>query len=87
MILSSDGLYQYFTNEESVSEVENFMSKFPEGDPSQHLGEEMLFRAARKAGMDFHEFLDLPPGDHRRYHDGVSIIVISFEGKTWRSSV
>lgn len=51
LILSSDGLYQYFTNEEAVSEVEMFVSMFPEGDPAQHLVEEVLVRAAKKAGM------------------------------------
>ncbi|KAL8504673.1 hypothetical protein ACS0TY_016017 [Phlomoides rotata] len=50
LILSSDGLYQYFTNQEAVSEVETFMLMFPEGDPAQHLVEEVLFRAAKKAG-------------------------------------
>ncbi|KAL3628635.1 hypothetical protein CASFOL_027681 [Castilleja foliolosa] len=87
LILSSDGLYQYFTNEEAVSEVETFMSTFPEGDPAQHLVKELLFRAAKKAGMDFHQLLDIPQGDRRRYHDDVSIIIISFEGNMWRSSV
>lgn len=53
LILSSDGLYQYFTNEEAVSEVELFISSFPEGDPAQHLIEEVLFRAARKAGRSY----------------------------------
>ncbi|KAG9128791.1 hypothetical protein Leryth_009574 [Lithospermum erythrorhizon] len=52
LVLSSDGLYQYFTNEEAVSEVELFISWSPEGDPAQHLVEEVLFRAAKKAGMD-----------------------------------
>ncbi|KAK4345567.1 hypothetical protein RND71_035743 [Anisodus tanguticus] len=87
LILSSDGLYQYFTNEEAVSEVETFMTIFPEGDPAQHLVEEVLFRAAKKAGMNFHELLDIPQGDRRKYHDDVSIIIISFEGRIWRSSV
>ena len=50
LILSSDGLYQYFTNKEAVSEVETFIALFPEGDPAQHLIEEVLFRAAKKAG-------------------------------------
>ncbi|EPS61209.1 hypothetical protein M569_13588 [Genlisea aurea] len=86
LILSSDGLYQYLTNEEAVSEVELFLSLFPEGDPAQHLVEELLFRAANKAGMDFHELLEIPQGDRRRYHDDVSIIVISLEGRIWRSS-
>ncbi|PSR86707.1 Protein like [Actinidia chinensis var. chinensis] len=87
LILSSDGLYQYFTNEEAVSEVELFISWSPEGDPAQHLVEELLFRAAKKAGMDFHELLEIPQGDRRRYHDDVSIIVISLEGRIWRSWV
>lgn len=51
LILSSDGLYQYFTNEEAVSEVELFIMFQPEGDPAQHLVEEVLFRAAKKAGI------------------------------------
>ncbi|KAK8306753.1 hypothetical protein V6Z11_D03G147700 [Gossypium hirsutum] len=87
LILSSDGLYQYLTNEEAVSEVEHFITLQPEGDPAQHLVEEVLFRAAKKAGMDFHELLEIPQGDRRRYHDDVSIIVISLEGRIWRSCV
>jgi serine/threonine protein phosphatase PrpC len=51
LILSSDGLYQYFTNEEAVAQVETFIATTPEGDPAQHLVEEVLFRAANKAGM------------------------------------
>ena len=50
LILSSDGLYQYFTNEEAVTEVELFIQWSPEGDPAQHLVEEVLLRAAKKAG-------------------------------------
>lgn len=50
LILSSDGLYQYFTNEEAVAQVELFLASSPEGDPAQHLVEEVLFRAAKKAG-------------------------------------
>ncbi|XP_061358626.1 probable protein phosphatase 2C 4 isoform X2 [Gastrolobium bilobum] len=87
LILSSDGLYQYLTNEEAVAKVELFIMLQPEGDPAQHLVEEVLFRAAKKAGLDFHELLEIPQGDRRRYHDDVSIIVISFEGRIWRSCV
>lgn len=50
LILSSDGLYQYLSNQEVVCEVEKFLDKFPEGDPAQHLIEELLSRAAKKAG-------------------------------------
>ncbi|KAL8129889.1 hypothetical protein V2J09_019044 [Rumex salicifolius] len=87
LILSSDGLYQYFTNEEAVAEVELFITLYPDGDPAQHLVEEVLFRAAKKAGMDFYELLEIPQGERRRYHDDVSLIVISFEGMIWRSCV
>ncbi|KAL1210896.1 putative protein phosphatase 2C 66 [Cardamine amara subsp. amara] len=87
LILSSDGLYEYFSNEEAIFEVESFISAFPEGDPAQHLIQEVLLRAANKFGMDFHELLEIPQGDRRRYHDDVSVIVISLEGRIWRSSM
>ncbi|KAL2348257.1 hypothetical protein Fmac_002257 [Flemingia macrophylla] len=86
LILSSDGLYQYLSNEEVVSQVESFMEKFPDGDPAQHLIEVLLLRAARKAGMGFHELLDIPQGDRRKYHDDVTVMVISLEGRIWKSS-
>lgn len=38
-------------------------------------------------GMDFHELLEIPQGDRRKYHDDVSVIVISLEGRIWRSSM
>ncbi|CAH9134219.1 unnamed protein product [Cuscuta epithymum] len=86
LVLSSDGLYQYLSNEEVVSHVEDFMEKCPDGDPAQHLIEELLFRAAKKAGMDFHELLDIPQGDRRKYHDDVTVMVVSLEGRIWKSS-
>ncbi|XP_071706452.1 protein phosphatase 2C 29-like [Rutidosis leptorrhynchoides] len=86
LVLSSDGLYQYFSNEEVVSNVDNFMEKFPDGDPAQYLIEELLLRAAKKAGMDLHELLDIPQGDRRKYHDDVTVMVISLEGRIWKSS-
>jgi len=112
-VLSSDGLYQYFSNEEVVAHVTWFMENVPEGDPAQYLIAELLFRAAKKngqchlcslllssyyyvchsflmmkifAGMDFHELLDIPHGDRRKYHDDVSVMVVSLEGRIWRSS-
>ncbi|KAK7339635.1 hypothetical protein VNO77_20313 [Canavalia gladiata] len=87
IILSSDGLYQYFTNEEAVAKVESFISMFPDRDPAQLLIEEALSRAAKKAGLKFHELLDIPQGERRLYHDDISIVIISLEGKIWRSLV
>ncbi|MQL92228.1 hypothetical protein Taro_024842 [Colocasia esculenta] len=86
LVLSSDGLYQYFSNEEVVSHVAWFMDNVPEGDPAQYLIAELLFRAAKKNGMEFHELLDIPHGDRRKYHDDVSVMVVSLEGRIWRSS-
>ncbi|TVU46864.1 hypothetical protein EJB05_06436 [Eragrostis curvula] len=107
LVLSSDGLYQYFSNDEVVSHVSWFMENVPEGDPAQYLVAELLCRAAKKngqfcihifnilnrlftlglnIGMDFHELLDIPQGDRRKYHDDVSVMVISLEGRIWRSS-
>lgn len=86
LVLSSDGLYQYFSNEEVVAHITWFMENVPEGDPAQYLIAELLFRAAKKNGMDFHELLDIPNGDRRKYHDDVSVMVISLEGRIWRSS-
>lgn len=50
LVLSSDGLYQYLSNEEVVLYIESFMERFPDGDPAQSLIEELLFRAAQTAG-------------------------------------
>ena len=53
LVLSSDGLYQFFSNEEVVAHVTWFMENVPEGDPAQYLIAELLFRAAKKNGQ-FH---------------------------------
>ncbi|CAH9078050.1 unnamed protein product [Cuscuta epithymum] len=86
LVLCSDGLYQYLSNEEVVSHVKDFMEKCPDGDPAQHLIEELLFRAAKKAGMDFYELLDIPQRDRRKYHNDVTVMVVSLEGRIWKSS-
>ncbi|XP_027907036.1 probable protein phosphatase 2C 4 [Vigna unguiculata] len=87
LILCSDGLQQYFTNEEAVAIVDSFITSSPDTDPAQLLINEALFRAAKKAGMDFHELLNIPHGERRLYHDDISIVIISFKGKIWRSSL
>ncbi|KAG6507412.1 probable protein phosphatase 2C 26 [Zingiber officinale] len=88
LVLSSDGLYQYLSNEEVVLHVQSFMERFPDGDPAQSLIEKLLFRAAKEAGLDFHELLDIPQGDRRKYHDDVTVMVISLavDGRIWKSS-
>lgn len=51
LVLSSDGLYQYFSNEEVVAHVAWFMENVPEGDPAQDLIAELLIRAAKRNGQ------------------------------------
>ncbi|XP_042413661.1 probable protein phosphatase 2C 23 [Zingiber officinale] len=85
LILSSDGLYQYFTNKEVVAQLEMFLAANPDGDPAQYLAQEALYRAADKAGMELDQLLGVPQGDRRKYHDDVSIIIISLEGAMWQS--
>ncbi|XP_057757599.1 probable protein phosphatase 2C 4 [Arachis stenosperma] len=87
LLLSSDGIFQYFTNEEAIFKVDYFITMFPDIDPAQLLIEETLHRAAKNAGMNFHELLDIPQGERRLYHDDISIVIISLEGKIWRSTV
>ncbi|RWW21333.1 hypothetical protein GW17_00014520 [Ensete ventricosum] len=72
---------------EVVTQVEMFIATNPDSDPAQYLVEEVLYRAADKAGMEFSQLLDVPQGDRRKYHDDVSIIIISLEGRMWRSCV
>ena len=50
LVLSSDGLYEFFTNKEVVDQVEAFTAAEPDGDPAHHLVGELVHRAARKAG-------------------------------------
>ncbi|XP_058083505.1 protein phosphatase 2C 32-like isoform X2 [Magnolia sinica] len=59
LVLSSDGLYQYFSNEEVVSHVAWFMENIPDGDPAQNLIAELLSRAAKKNGW-FMAFASVP---------------------------
>jgi len=66
LVLSSDGLYQFFSNEEVVAHVTWFMENVPEGDPAQYLIAELLFRAAKKNGQ-FH--FPSPSGIIVVFHD------------------
>lgn len=50
VLLSSDGLNDFFTNQEAVHEVCRFTADHPDADPAKHLLEQLLARAAEKAG-------------------------------------
>ena len=50
MILASDGLYDYLSNDEVVTQVEAFTASYPDEDPAKYLSHEILLRAANQAG-------------------------------------
>ncbi|KAL2922869.1 putative protein phosphatase 2C 40 [Bienertia sinuspersici] len=76
VVLGSDGLFDFFTNEEVVKLVHLFISKNPSGDPAKFLLEQLFIRAADCAGFSMEELMNIPPGRRRKYHDDVTVIVI-----------
>ncbi|XP_057539281.1 probable protein phosphatase 2C 40 [Amaranthus tricolor] len=85
VVLGSDGLFDFFTNEEVVILVHLFISKHPSGDPAKFLLEQLVIRAADCAGFSMEELMNIPPGRRRKYHDDVTVIVILL-GKNQRTS-
>jgi serine/threonine protein phosphatase PrpC len=77
VVLGSDGLFDFFTNDEVVSHVHNFVQENPAGDPAKYMLEQLLLRAAENAGMSVDQLKEIPIGRRRKYHDDVTIIVIS----------
>ncbi|KAJ3676415.1 hypothetical protein LUZ60_003827 [Juncus effusus] len=87
IILSSDGLYDHFRNDEVVAHVELFTHAYPDADPAHHLVEQILRSAAIKAGKDLNDLINMPQGERRKYYDDVSIVIISLDGRIWRSAM
>lgn len=81
VVLGSDGLFDFFTNEEVVRMVHVFISKNPSGDPAKFLLEQLFIRAADCAGFSMEELMNIPPGRRRKYHDDVTVIVIILGNK------
>ncbi|PKA56932.1 putative protein phosphatase 2C 39 [Apostasia shenzhenica] len=76
VVLGSDGLFDFFTNDEVVQMVHHFIQHNPFGDPAKHLIENLILRAAENAGFSTEELMRIPAGRRRKYHDDVSVIVI-----------
>lgn len=76
VVLGSDGLFDFFQNEEVVHLVHQFIVNYPFGDPAKHLIERFVLRAAESAGFTTEELMRVPAGRRRKYHDDVTIIVI-----------
>lgn len=50
VVLGSDGLFDFFRNEEVVELVHKFIQDKPLGDPAKYLVEQLILRAAENAG-------------------------------------
>ncbi|KAI9113728.1 hypothetical protein K1719_014979 [Acacia pycnantha] len=76
VIVGSDGLFDFFSNDEAVELVESYILSNPFGDPAKFLIEQLVTRAAISAGFSMEELMNVPAGRRRRYHDDVTVIVI-----------
>ncbi|XP_038882459.1 probable protein phosphatase 2C 40 isoform X3 [Benincasa hispida] len=76
VIVGSDGLFDFFDNEEAVNLVHSYILSNPTGDPAKFLLEQLLLKAADCAGFSKEELITIPAGRRRKYHDDVTVIVI-----------
>ncbi|KAG8369957.1 hypothetical protein BUALT_Bualt14G0068300 [Buddleja alternifolia] len=76
VVLGSDGLFDFFTNDEVVKLVNSYIKENPSGDPAKFLVEQLAARAADSAGFSMEELMSIPAGRRRKYHDDVTVIVI-----------
>ncbi|ESW26269.1 hypothetical protein PHAVU_003G105000 [Phaseolus vulgaris] len=76
VIVGSDGLFDFFSNDEAVKLVESYILSTPFGDPAKFLIEQLVARAAVSAGLSMEELMNIPAGRRRKYHDDVTVIVI-----------
>ncbi|XP_022947914.1 probable protein phosphatase 2C 40 isoform X3 [Cucurbita moschata] len=76
VIVGSDGLFDFFGNDEAVNLVHSYILSNPTGDPAKYLLEQLLLKAADCAGFSKEELITIPAGRRRKYHDDVTVIVI-----------
>lgn len=76
VIVGSDGLFDFYSNEEAIKLVQSYISSNPSGDPAKFLVEQLVVKAAQSAGFTKEELMNIPAGRRRKYHDDVTVIVI-----------
>ncbi|KAF6142650.1 hypothetical protein GIB67_015136 [Kingdonia uniflora] len=76
VIVGSDGLFDFFSNDEAVKLVHSYILSNPSGDPAKLLLKQLVLRAANSAGFSTEELMRVPAGRRRKYHDDVTVIVI-----------
>ena len=81
VVVGSDGLFDFFSNEELIHTVAEYRESNREGDVAKFLVEATLQRAAKKAGMSVEELKAIPQGERRKYHDDVTLVYVSLEDK------
>ncbi|GMF10154.1 unnamed protein product [Phytophthora lilii] len=80
LIIGSDGLWDYLSNEEAVKVVNGQASCGNHDLAGRALVERVLQKAAKRYGMTYQELLSLPPGSHRRRrHDDTTVVVLFFD--------
>lgn len=52
VVLGSDGLFDFFSNDEAVKLVHSYISNNPRGDAAKYLLEQLVLRAAGCAGIN-----------------------------------
>ncbi|WCJ23504.1 Protein phosphatase 2C family protein [Euphorbia peplus] len=85
LIVASDGLFDFFDNDEAVKLVRSYILSNPSGDPAKFLLEQLMVRAAECAGFTKEELMSIPAGRRRKYHDDVTVVVIAL-GTNQRTS-
>lgn len=76
VIVASDGLFDFFSNDEVVQIVNSYIQCNPSADPAKYIVNQLILRAANSAGFSMEELMKIPPGRRRKYHDDVTVIVV-----------
>eukprot|EP00252_Welwitschia_mirabilis_P005244 TRINITY_DN1573_c0_g1_i8.p1 TRINITY_DN1573_c0_g1~~TRINITY_DN1573_c0_g1_i8.p1 ORF type:complete len:540 (+),score=136.96 TRINITY_DN1573_c0_g1_i8:690-2309(+) len=85
VVLGSDGLFDFFSNDEVVQLVASFIINNITGDPAKYIIGQLMVKAAENAGMSIEQLVSIPVGRRRKYHDDVTVIVIML-GKSHSTS-
>ncbi|KAK4796373.1 hypothetical protein SAY86_028699 [Trapa natans] len=76
VVIASDGLFDFFSNEEVVMLVHSCITDGTSTDPAKFLLDQLVSRAAKTAGFSTEELKSVPAGRRRKYHDDVTVMVI-----------
>ncbi|MCO5580899.1 hypothetical protein L7F22_034772 [Adiantum nelumboides] len=86
VVMGSDGLFDFFSNDEVVSLLHSFMLLNPSADPARYMLDQLLLRAADSAGMTLERLRNIQFGRRRAYHDDVTIMVVTLGAEHRTSS-